>query len=138
MSSESPAPSRTVSRHRYGLVASVTALLALYWWLAVTSQVGKGAAYDETAHLTAGYTYWKLDDYRFHTENGNLPQRWAALPLLAMEPHFPPPADAAALKGLYVSRRARTPQRERNFGSLLKSSVGRTPAALKRCSVSVV
>ena len=29
MSSESPAPSRTVSRHRYGLVAGVTALLAL-------------------------------------------------------------------------------------------------------------
>jgi 4-amino-4-deoxy-L-arabinose transferase-like glycosyltransferase len=86
MSSDLPAPDRAVARRRWGVVVGVTALLALYWWLAVTAQVGKGVAYDETAHLTAGYTYWKFDDYRFHTENGNLPQRWAGLAMLAASP----------------------------------------------------
>ena len=76
----------SAARRRLAVVAGVTALLALHWWLAVTSQLGKGVAYDETAHLTAGYTYWKFDDYRFHTENGNLPQRWAGLALLAASP----------------------------------------------------
>jgi hypothetical protein len=88
MSSSPPAPETGTSarRRRLGLVAGVTVLLALHWWLAITSQVSKGVAYDETAHLTAGYTYWKFDDYRFHTENGNLPQRWGGLALLAAEP----------------------------------------------------
>jgi hypothetical protein len=86
MASDTTAPNRAESRRRYGLVAGVAALLALYWWLAVTSQIGKGVDYDETAHLTAGYTYWKFDDYRFHTENGNLPQRWAGLAVLAADP----------------------------------------------------
>ena len=88
MSLPPPAPETgpTASRRRMALVAGVTALLALHWWLAVTSQIGKGVAYDETAHLTAGYTYWKFDDYRFHTENGNLPQRWGGLALLATFP----------------------------------------------------
>ena len=76
----SPAALNGISpaRRRLAVVAGVTALLALHWWLAVTSQLGKGVAYDETAHLTAGYTYWKFDAYRFHTENGNLPQRAAS------------------------------------------------------------
>jgi 4-amino-4-deoxy-L-arabinose transferase-like glycosyltransferase len=82
----SPASDRAAAWSRCGRVAGVTALLALYWWLAVSAQVGKGVAYDETAHLTAGYSYWRFDDYRFHTENGNLPQRWAGLALLAADP----------------------------------------------------
>jgi hypothetical protein len=44
---------------------------------------------DEIAHLTAGYSYWKTDDYRLQPENGNLPQRWAALPLLHEHLKFP-------------------------------------------------
>jgi hypothetical protein len=39
---------------------------------------------DEIAHLTAGYSYWKTGDYRLQPENGNLPQRFAALPAAAL------------------------------------------------------
>ena len=38
--------------------------------------------FDEPTHLTAGYSYWLKHDYRLDPENGNLPARWAALPLL--------------------------------------------------------
>jgi hypothetical protein len=44
---------------------------------------------DEIAHLTAGYSYWTTDDYRLQPENGNLPQRWAAIPLLASGTQVP-------------------------------------------------
>ena len=47
------------------------------------------------AHLTAGYSYWLTGDYRLHPENGNLPQRWAALPLLASDVTFPHRNDEA-------------------------------------------
>ena len=64
-------------------------LVGLYWAMALSSQLDKSAAFDEIAHLTAGYSYWTLDDYRLQPENGVLPQRWAALPLLAGEYRFP-------------------------------------------------
>ena len=50
---------------------------------------------DEIAHLTSGYVYWTLQDYRFQPENGNFPQRLAALPLLAMNLQPPPTTGAA-------------------------------------------
>ncbi len=49
----------------------------------------KSCAFDEIAHLTAGYSYWLTGDYRLHPENGNLPQRLVALPLLASGVRFP-------------------------------------------------
>ncbi len=64
-------------------------LVCLYWVMAVSSQLDKSAAFDEIAHVTAGYSYWTLDDYRLHPENGVLPQRWATLPLLAGDYRFP-------------------------------------------------
>jgi hypothetical protein len=67
-------------------VAGVTCLLALHWALGVSAQIGKTVAYDEAAHLVAGYSYLHHGDYRLHTENGNLPQRWGALPLLFADP----------------------------------------------------
>jgi hypothetical protein len=59
-----------------------TGLLALYWWMATSVSGTITTTGDEIAHLTAGYSYWKFDDYRLQPENGNLPQRWAAIPLL--------------------------------------------------------
>src|ERR1700687_5903594 len=38
--------------------------------------------------LTAGYSYWVTNDFRLDPENGNLPARWAALPLLWSAPKF--------------------------------------------------
>jgi Dolichyl-phosphate-mannose-protein mannosyltransferase len=49
----------------------------------------KSVTFDEVAHLTGGYSYWTLNDYRMHGENGNLPQRLEALPLLASGLSFP-------------------------------------------------
>ncbi len=62
----------------------------MHAWLAVSATIGMGVTFDETAHLTGGYSYWHLNDYRLQPENGNLPQRWGALPLLFLEPRLEP------------------------------------------------
>jgi hypothetical protein len=83
---------------RVALTTLVTALLALHAWLAWSATLAIGVSADEPAHLTAGYSYWRFNDYRFQPENGNLPQRWCGLPLLLLDP--PPrlePADDLAL-----------------------------------------
>jgi len=41
------------------------------------------STYDETTHLTSGYSYWKWDDYRMNPEHPPLMKKLAALPLLA-------------------------------------------------------
>ena len=65
-----------------------TALACLHWFLAVNASSTKSPTFDEPAHLTAGYSYWLRNDYRLDPENGNFPQRWAALPLVFMQPRF--------------------------------------------------
>ena len=64
-------------------------ILGLYWWMATSVSDTQCTTGDEIAHLTAGYSYWTTNDYRLQPENGNLPQRWAAIPLLASRPKFP-------------------------------------------------
>ncbi|MBI5382468.1 MAG: glycosyltransferase family 39 protein [Opitutae bacterium] len=58
--------------------------------LGLTAVAEKGMTSDEIAHITAGYAYWQRHDFRLQPENGNLPQRWAALPLLTLAPTLPP------------------------------------------------
>ncbi len=58
----------------------------------------KSATWDETGHLTAGFSYWVNGDYRMTTNNGILAQKFAALPLLAAGPRFPDAAEQAGLK----------------------------------------
>jgi hypothetical protein len=65
-------------------------LLALYAWSGWSASLDKGPAFDESAHLTAGYSYWKYNDYRLQPENGSLPQRWAGLALLPLAPRLDP------------------------------------------------
>ena len=74
-----------------GKVATLAAgaLLALYWWMAASVSREHSTTADEIFHVTAGYGYWTLGDYRLQPENGNLPQRLAGLPLLAQDVHFP-------------------------------------------------
>ncbi len=95
-----PEPSPTASPWQRHLTGPVTAgiVLALFWVLLVASVRDKSVTYDETVHATAGYTYWKSNDYRLQPENGNLPQRWAALGLLGAGTRFPP-ADAPGWVG---------------------------------------
>ena len=71
-------------------------MLALHWWWALSALIGTGVTNDEPVHLASGYAYWRFNDYRMQPENGNLPQRWAALPLLVLRPRLEP-ADEPAL-----------------------------------------
>jgi hypothetical protein len=64
-------------------------LLFLQVWMAAGTSKNFGPTGDENAHLTGGYSYWLHNDYRLHSENGNLAQRWVALPLLALRPADP-------------------------------------------------
>ena len=65
-----------------GLLVALAVLLALgHALLALTASMGKSTTSDEIAYLTAGQAYNTLGDYRMQPENGNLPQRWVALPL---------------------------------------------------------
>lgn len=58
-------------------------LVLTHYLLGVTATVLKSPTFDEVAHLAGGCAYWRLNDYRLQPENGNLPQRWAALPVAA-------------------------------------------------------
>lgn len=79
------------ARPSEAFLLSLAVLLALFHAvLATTATVGTTVTHDEIAHLTAGHAYNTLNDYRLQPENGNLPQRWAALPMSVLEAHFPP------------------------------------------------
>ncbi len=74
---------------RFAILAA-GALLALFWWQAVSVSDEHSTTADEIFHVTAGYAYGKLGDHRLHPENGYFPQRWATLPLLAQSNiHYP-------------------------------------------------
>jgi hypothetical protein len=73
-------------------LATLAVLLALgHAVLAVTATAGKSMTSDEIAHLTAGHAYNTRGDFRLQPENGNLPQRWAALPARVIGAPLPPP-----------------------------------------------
>ena len=74
-----------------GFLVSLAVLLAVaHAILAVTATADKSMTADEIAHLTAGHAYNTLGDFRLQPENGNLPQRWAALPLALAGTPLPP------------------------------------------------
>ena len=64
-------------------------LLMLYWLLGISASVQKSNTFDEMAHIAGGYSYLHTGDYRLHPENGVLPQKFATLPLLFADVHFP-------------------------------------------------
>jgi hypothetical protein len=65
-------------------------LILIGYALGLSASFRQSMTSDEIFHLTAGYAYWTTGNFRLHPENGNLPQRLAALPLLAMDLKFPP------------------------------------------------
>jgi hypothetical protein len=71
------------------VVALALALLGIHFALAVSSKRHESTTSDELVHLTGGFSYWRFNDYRLHPENGNLPQRWAALPTYLRGATFP-------------------------------------------------
>lgn len=78
----SDARQRMVDVKRLGQMLLVVLLLGVFALSALYSITKKSPTSDEGIHLTAGYSYWQDNDYRLQPENGNLPQRWAAIPLL--------------------------------------------------------
>lgn len=79
-----------------GFLTALAALCALlHAVLAVTGSAGKSMTSDEIAHLTAGLAYNTRHDFRLQPENGNLPQRLAALPLTLAAEALPPTTDEA-------------------------------------------
>lgn len=62
---------------------------AVHFALAVYGSANKSATYDEMAHVTGGYAYWKFADYRIQPENGNWSQRIVALPVVLRGAEFP-------------------------------------------------
>lgn len=83
------------TQSRSVLFATAVALCALHAWMAASVSRTFSTTSDEIAHLTSGYIYWTQQDYRFQPENGNLPQRVAALPLLWMDITPPSPTGPA-------------------------------------------
>lgn len=49
----------------------------------------KSNTYDKIVYVTDGFSHWKYNDYRLNLAQGNLPQRWFALPLLTLDLKFP-------------------------------------------------
>ena len=99
-----PRPAVTFSS---GFLVTLAVLLALaHAILAVTATTEKSMTSDEIAHLIAGHSYNTLDDYRLQPENGNLPQRWAALRLSSS-----PLAKAAACTWTTCARNRRPSSR---------------------------
>ena len=68
------------------LLAVLIALL--HGVLAFTAVCQKSPTFDEPTHFAAGYSYWLRNDFRLDAEAGQLPQRWAALPLLWTHANF--------------------------------------------------
>ncbi|MFH0981996.1 MAG: hypothetical protein V2A79_10695 [Planctomycetota bacterium] len=64
-------------------------MLTVHFVLASTSIRHKCCTYDEVAHLTKGYAWWRLEDKRLLPEHPPLAQAWAALPLLNDRLRFP-------------------------------------------------
>ena len=64
-------------------------LLVLFGGMAASVSREHSTTADEIFYITSGYSYWKFGDFRLSPDAGNLPQRWAALPLLARDVKFP-------------------------------------------------
>ena len=69
----------------------VACLLVVGALLAITSLVGDSITFDETSHLTAGYSYLKTGDFRLGPDNPPLGKMWCAWPLLLIENQWPSP-----------------------------------------------
>jgi hypothetical protein len=75
------------------LIALLVAVLHAF--MAVTAVNTKSPTFDEPQHLSAGFSYWTMNDFRLDPENGSLTARWAALPLVLSGTKFVPPNDDA-------------------------------------------
>lgn len=64
-------------------------LLAVMFFLMISSSLGDSATMDERPHIAAGYSYLKTGDYRLNPEHPPLMKDLAAFPLLFVKLTFP-------------------------------------------------
>jgi hypothetical protein len=67
----------------------IATLLSVYALGSASSVRQKSIAFDELGHLTGGVGSWMTGDYRLFPQNGQFPQRWAAMPLIVLGVRFP-------------------------------------------------
>jgi hypothetical protein len=79
-----------MKRSHAALAFGVIALLSLHLFLGLTAVSRQSVTVDEIFHVTGGFFFNRLGDYRVHPENGVLPQRVQALPS-ALAGANPPP-----------------------------------------------
>ena len=65
------------------------ALLATYGVIAGTALTRDSLTFDELGHLTGGFSSWVERDHRLFQQNGQLPKRWATLPLIVGDVRLP-------------------------------------------------
>src|SRR5918999_4064887 len=73
---------------------AATFLLAVMLLLMFASSQADSLTFDEPAHSAAGYASLRYRDARLNHEHPPLVKVLAALPLLAVAPHFPPASSA--------------------------------------------
>lgn len=83
------------SSSRQALIAwfhRLAVVILLAGFAAQSLDLGRRASitYDEPGHLVAGLSWWLRDDYRIHTLNLFLTQKWAALPAYLSGVTLPP------------------------------------------------
>ena len=96
-----PETGKVTALERVPHAVAVPLLLALCAILAITSLLGDSITFDETSHLTGGFSYLRTGDFRMQPEHPPLPNMWAALPLLLMENHWPGPETPGWRQGNY-------------------------------------
>lgn len=69
---------------------AAAAIIAAHLGLGLWSAAQQSVTVDEIFHLTGGYCFNALGDYRVHPDNGVLPQRWHALPAVLAGARPPP------------------------------------------------
>jgi 4-amino-4-deoxy-L-arabinose transferase-like glycosyltransferase len=90
---------RAAARRPWLERAAVAAILGAHFLFSWSATLWMSATFDEVLHVAAGLSYWQRNDYRLQPENGNLPQRWASLPLVCLGTRFPPTSDPDWLRG---------------------------------------
>lgn len=65
---------------RAGETGCVALCLSVFVWLAWAGNQRVGLTADESIHITGGLAYNQSQTFHLHPENGNLSQRWLALP----------------------------------------------------------
>jgi 4-amino-4-deoxy-L-arabinose transferase-like glycosyltransferase len=82
---------RSISKPSSGFLVTLAVMGALlHGLLGLTATADKSTTADEIGHLTAGLAYNTRGDFRLQPENGNLSQRWVALPMTIANTLLPP------------------------------------------------